>query len=352
MSILPNRFYELEDVETGQAIFRLWAGPAFLFTVLLIRYFAPSPGVERALTCAALYSLLGVCWLYFIAWSRVSAHARRLLIIFLDLIIWSFGLCLAGEIYALTLWVPLTVSMGNGLRYSPKYGFISAAVSGVCVAFALLLSPYWRGLPFVAIGIFLIVTLVPFYAFLLSKRIVISKQLMEQRAAALEMAIKYDALTGALNRTGFAREFDTACAHAQQSGRVAALLVIDLDGFKNVNDCAGHGAGDAMLRQVTTAVRGCLRIADTLARLGGDEFAVVLHSLQAPDDARWIADKIIQTVSTLEVPGFPALRVGASIGLCLLPSSGSPTMDEALAAADGLMYASKKAGKGRVTVAS
>ncbi|MES2016413.1 MAG: GGDEF domain-containing protein [Pseudomonadota bacterium] len=314
--------------------------------------FGHLPNAQLALWCATAYCMLGVGWLYFISLCKVNADLRRKLIIFLDQIVWSVGLCVASEAYALTLWLPLTVSMGNGLRYSPKYGFISSAFSGVCVAFALSLSPYWRSMPLVSVGIFLSVTVLPFYAFLLTKKIAKNKYLMEQRAAALEMAIKCDALTGVLNRTGFAIDFERMFAQAQLPGRLAALLVIDLDGFKAVNDTAGHAAGDDILRAVADTMRSCLRVSDSIARLGGDEFAVLLGSLQAPDDAHWIGDKIIQAVAQLEVPGHPALQVGASIGLCLLPDPDLRSIEAALAAADRLMYASKRAGKGMLTASS
>jgi diguanylate cyclase (GGDEF)-like protein len=348
-SILPSGFHRLEEVERGQAIFRLWGGSGFLYTVLLMYVFGKRPTIEIALWCAVAYSVMGVSWIYFISLVSVAAESRRKLIIFLDLIIWSIGLCLAGEIYALTLWLPLTVSMGNGLRYSPKHGFISATVSGVCVAIALELSPYWRNMPLVSVGIFLTVTVMPIYAFLLTKKISKNKYLMEQRAATLEAAIRCDALTGVLNRTGFTIDFERTFAEAQLPGRRAALLVIDLDGFKAVNDSAGHAAGDDVLRRVAAAMRSCLRLSDSIGRLGGDEFAVVLTSLQSSDDARWIADKIVLAVAALAVPGHDGLSVGASVGMCLLPSAEIRTIEEALAVADALMYDSKRSGKGMVT---
>lgn len=349
ITILPSGFQKLEEVERGQAVWRLWGGPAFLYTVLLMYLFRHSPVVEVALRCAVAYCVMGVGWLYFISLADVGADFRRKLVIVLDLGIWSVGLCLAGEIYVLTLWLPLTVSMGNGLRYSPRHGFIAAAVSGICVAIALALSPYWRSMPLVSIGIFLAVTGIPFYAFLLTKKIARNKFLMEQRAAALEAAIKRDALTGVLNRTGFGIDFENAFAQAQLPGRLAALLVIDLDGFKSVNDSAGHAAGDELLRRVASAMRGCLRVSDSIARLGGDEFAVLLTSLQTPAVARAIADKIVDAVAALDVPGHAGLRIGASVGMCILPAPHIRTIDDALAVADALMYKSKRSGKGMVT---
>lgn len=172
---------------------------------------------------------------------------------------------------------------------------------------------------------------------------------MELRAAELEKALNHDALTGVLNRTGFASEFERVFAYTQESGHLSALLVIDLDGFKTVNDVAGHGTGDDVLRRVAESVRSCLRMSDSLARLGGDEFVVVLNWLQSPEDASAVAEKITEAVAAIHVDSYPDLRVGASIGICLLPTRGISTAEGALAAAVSLMYASKKSGKGRVT---
>lgn len=347
-SILPSEFFNLEEVERGQTAFRLFGGPIFLCIVLLIFMFAKTSSSEVALHIAIAYNVMGIGWLYFISLSKISADLRRKVVIFLDLIIWSVGFCLASEIYALIIWIPLTVSMGNGLRYGPKYGFISAGVSGVCVAIALALSPFWRGMPLVSVGIFLTVTVVPFYAFLLTKKVAENRYLMEQRAALLEAAINFDALTGVLSRTGFIEILQPMLSNKPISGSIGALLVIDLDGFKAVNDAAGHAVGDEILRAVAAAMRSCLRCSDSIARLGGDEFAVALPCLKSADDAYWIAEKIIHAVAKLTVPQHPQLQIGASIGLCWLPYSEKGTVDGALAEADALMYKSKRAGKGRV----
>lgn len=351
VSIIPSKFYDLEEVEQGQTAFRLWGGPIFLYVVLLISLFAKNSSSEVALRIAIVYNVMGIGWLYFISLSKISADRRRKIVIFLDLIIWSVGFCLAGEIYALIVWIPLTISMGNGLRYGLQYGFLSAGVSGVCVGIALALSPFWRNMPLVSVGIFLTVIVVPFYAFILTKKVAENKYLMEQRAASLEAAINIDALTGALNRTGFIAFLEKMFAQRQVAGSFGALLAIDLDGFKAVNDAAGHAAGDDILRAVAEVMRSCLRSSDSIARLGGDEFAVALTCLHLPDDAHRIAEKIIREVAKLAVPQHPQLRIGASIGLCWLPHSEKGTINGALAAADALMYNSKRSGKGRMTAA-
>lgn len=129
---------------------------------------------------------------------------------------------------------------------------------------------------------------------------------------------------------------------AQDSQLLTALLVIDLDGFKAVNDTAGHGAGDNVLRGVATSVQRCLRISDSLARFGGDEFAVLLGWLQSPQDAMRIAENITNAVAAINIPEYPELSIGASAGMNLLRTQDSCTIDEAIAAADSLMYTSKK----------
>ena len=346
LSLVPSGFYTLDDAERGQTVFRLWGGPTFLYVVLCIYLFGHNPNAEVALRAALAYNVMGVAWFYFISIATISADVRRKIVIFLDLVIWSVGFCLAGDIYALVIWMPLTVSMGNGLRYGQKYGFIAATVGGVCVGTALFVSPFWRSMPLVLIGIVLAVTIVPFYAFLLTKKIAKTKDLMEQRAVALESAIRFDPLTGVLNRTGFSVELEAMFSHTQLSGKIGALLVIDLDGFKAVNDAAGHAAGDAILRAVADRMRSCLRASDSIGRLGGDEFAVGLTSLQKMEDACAIAHKVIEAVAKLEVPNHPGLRVGASIGMCLLPHPDVRTIADALAMADARMYDSKRSGGG------
>jgi diguanylate cyclase (GGDEF)-like protein len=349
LSLLPIGFAELEQVERGQAIYRLWIGLVILAIVTLMHLFGLSSKTLVALYSVATYCSLGVAWLYFISVVKVSAIFRRVTIIFLDLIVFAVGLSLAGEIYAFLIWFPLSVSMGNGLHYGPKLGFLSAIVSGISVTVALICSPFWRSIPLISIGVILTVALIPFYAYLLTKKISRDTRSMAEHAAELEEAIKVDALTGALNRTGFTLELDKLFNQTQSPEKICAVMVIDLDGFKAINDVAGHAAGDAILKQVVMNMKSCLRVSDCVARLGGDEFAITLNSLQAIEDTHRIADKVINSVSLLRIPHHPELHIGASIGICLLPHPDIMTIDDALEAADMLMYESKKTGKGKFT---
>ena len=117
-----------------------------------------------------------------------------------------------------------------------------------------------------------------------------------QYAAKLSYQASHDALTGLINRTEFERRLELALHSAAQIGRHHAILYLDLDQFKVVNDTCGHAAGDQLMRQVATLLQHCLREGDTLARLGGDEFGVLLENCP-PDAAERIADKLRQTVT-------------------------------------------------------
>jgi diguanylate cyclase (GGDEF)-like protein/PAS domain S-box-containing protein len=159
----------------------------------------------------------------------------------------------------------------------------------------------------------------------------------------------HDALTGLANRLAMTRHLDTLLAHRQTS-TPAALLMLDLDRFKPINDQHGHAAGDAMLRAVAQALTGCVRGGDLAVRLGGDEFAVLLP-LCAADAARRVAESICQAVARLAVPWEgQSLGVGVSVGLAML-NPDLATAADWLAAADGACYAAKAAGRGTVRMA-
>jgi diguanylate cyclase (GGDEF)-like protein len=131
------------------------------------------------------------------------------------------------------------------------------------------------------------------------------------------------------------------------SGRqphLLAVLWLDLDGFKAINDGLGHAAGDELLRQVGQRLQATIRESDTAARLGGDEFAVVLTTMAQPQDAGGVAQKIIDRINQPFVLSQGLARVSASIGIALYPDHASTTR-ELTHRADLAMYAAKQAGK-------
>ena len=154
----------------------------------------------------------------------------------------------------------------------------------------------------------------------------------------------YDALTGIPNRRLLEDRLEHAIRHAHRRNSLLAVMFMDLDHFKNVNDQFGHAAGDELLLQFTTRVESCLREDDTFARLGGDEFVVLLPDLEQPDDAYQAAERLIARNQQPYSINGESVYVGSSIGISLYPKDGS-TASEMLQGADIAMYRAKKDGR-------
>ncbi|MDX1755647.1 MAG: EAL domain-containing protein [Marinobacter sp.] len=153
-----------------------------------------------------------------------------------------------------------------------------------------------------------------------------------------------DSLTGLLNRRAFGLALDKAIDRARRHDYQLALLYLDLDRFKLVNDTLGHAVGDRLLQRVAEAIEGCVRSEDVLARLGGDEFTVLVENIDSPDDAATIAHNLIRVLDkpiTLEGQEFITT---ASIGIALFPRDGRGA-GELAKAADAAMYRAKSQGR-------
>jgi diguanylate cyclase (GGDEF)-like protein len=153
-----------------------------------------------------------------------------------------------------------------------------------------------------------------------------------------------DVVTGLPNRLCFQDRLGQAIRHAARHDETFAVLFIDLDDFKKVNDTMGHSTGDDLLREVATRLRGCVRNSDTVARLGGDEFTVVLLDLKAPELIARVAEKII---ASLQKP-FPIegrdFYLGASVGIAIYPDDAKDA-EMLVRNADTAMYEIKKSSK-------
>jgi diguanylate cyclase (GGDEF)-like protein len=161
----------------------------------------------------------------------------------------------------------------------------------------------------------------------------------------------YDKLTGLPNRRLFFSHANQAVVSARRHRRRFSLLFIDLDGFKAVNDTHGHDTGDALLAEVATRLRACVRETDTVARMGGDEFTVLLTDLTADPDASMVARRMLDILAApFDLDG-TRCRIGASIGIASYPDHAED-LDALMAAADGAMYAVKRSGKNEMRVAA
>ncbi len=165
----------------------------------------------------------------------------------------------------------------------------------------------------------------------------------EAEARAQYLA-EHDTLTGLANRTQLNDRFAVAIAAASRSGAKVALLLLDLDGFKAVNDRYGHGAGDELLRVIAKRLAGLVRSADTLSRFGGDEFCIVQAAVEQPGAAFRLAERIISSISQPIVIGSSRMSVSSSVGIALFPDDGVAPKT-LLHKADMALYAVKRSGR-------
>ena len=162
----------------------------------------------------------------------------------------------------------------------------------------------------------------------------------------LQNAAHHDPLTGLANRLLLDDRLEHAITKAARGDRAMAILLLDLDNFKQVNDQYGHGAGDELLKAASRRLQKSVRAADTVARIGGDEFAIVLEELQSAVNVWPVAEKIITEITAPVLVDDQELMVTISIGIALFPGHGA-TIRELLKHADEALYAAKKQGRNR-----
>ncbi len=169
------------------------------------------------------------------------------------------------------------------------------------------------------------------------------RDLMER----LEMMAQFDMLTSLPNRRMFLDRLGQSVELARRNSRRFALLYVDLDGFKRINDTYGHSAGDKVLKTVAARLAVCIRMSDTAGRIGGDEFTVILGSIGRFEDAAQVAEKIITALKRpITLPDGVIEHIDSSIGISVFPDNGTDG-DRLLAAADNAMFEAKRSGSGR-----
>ena len=203
-------------------------------------------------------------------------------------------------------------------------------------------SLFWRLLEY-SIGIAAIMLV----ALLLARRFTVSlRKSMALTEGQLQQMALYDQVTGLPNRGFFEYELGKMVARIKRDGKTGALLFIDVDDFKKVNDLCGHPAGDQVLLMIAERLQRTVRTSDIVARVGGDEFAVILFEIGSPENAAKVADQMISAIAepfpTQPIPS----HVGLSIGLTMIPVDGDDA-ETLLRWSDMAMYVAKSQGKNR-----
>jgi diguanylate cyclase len=232
----------------------------------------------------------------------------------------------------------------SGMHYTGMAA--SRFASGAFCSGGVSLQNNWFG---ASIGVFalglLVITLVTaVYDAHLQSRARIQSLRLEQVNAELQHQATHDALTRLPNRALFVDRLGREIAHAERDGHVFAVLVVDLDRFKVINDTLGHGPGDQLLVEIARRLSNAVRSVDTVARTGGDEFLLLLTDIRETSDAAVIANKIISELDKpLSISG-TEVHTSASIGISMYPVDGSDS-DTLVAHADEAMYFAKQAGR-------
>jgi diguanylate cyclase (GGDEF)-like protein len=167
---------------------------------------------------------------------------------------------------------------------------------------------------------------------------------LNQSRNALEHLARHDSLTGLPNRRMFFERLEHALANARRSAMPLAVLFVDLDHFKQLNDSLGHGAGDRVLQAVANLLRSATRESDTVARLGGDEFVILIEQLDDPQRVIAVLHKLHERFQLPMLIDGHEVQVQASMGVSLFPRDGDD-IESLLQQADRAMYAAKNAGR-------
>lgn len=331
-----------DQPEKEQAALRIALGAVAL--VLYIGYTLMHPTATNIATVAmvALYVLFGVLSYVVLLLQPRRSMWRLAVTTCVDQGMVIAALAIGGRSALPLLFVVFWFLVGAGCRYGKGPLALSCAVTVFGMSALMGVEPWWMANRPAGIGLVLGVAATSLYLYVLVDR-------LERRAAT-------DALTGLQNRSSLDRSIERAQATLKMQGGHAALLLIDLDGFKEVNDSFGHAVGDELLLHFARMLARDGQRGDTIARLGGDEFVVLSVTAQTRVQARTLANAIHANLEGMrQIAGHP-VSISASIGICMLDGGARDGPDNSdvrsvMKQADRAMYLAKELGKKRTAFA-
>jgi len=315
--------------------------------ILFFCYFFNTVGIA-ALSMNSSYFIFSLVWLIIVQKNQGNAAWRRHLIIFTDLLVISIGMHLSEKwgagFYFLYLWV----IVGNGMRFGTGPLLEAMTIGSIGFVTTIAMTEYWQNNLPMATGLTVGLIVLPIFYLVLIRRLHALTEQLEQELNRTTYAATHDTMTGLANRAYFFQRVTDKIHEAERFNENFAILFIDLDGFKLINDTYGHAYGDETLKITANRLQQISRKSDLIARLGGDEFSLMLQGTNTSENFQIITQRILSLLSqTIHIDGHP-LHVTASIGISQYPIHGI-TPDKLINEADAAMYQSKKSGKNRYT---
>jgi len=330
-------------IEQGQVKTRLVCAFIGLCGLILIGRFVELP---RGIVAIAIgFPLYAIGYAIHVRVHPAPTRARRAAAVLVDNMAVSFIASYGGAFAAYVAFYFLA-TVGWGLRFGRHYLFATTAVAIAGMLCNLFVSLYWRQNEIFGAVLIIAMLANTMNVAVLLRRIAVANRRLAEKMEEISRLAWQDPLTRLPNRLYFRERLSQTLASAARSGRRVALLLFDIDGFKQVNDTLGHEAGDRLLQEIGRRVGGRIREADTFARLGGDEFVVIMDTMRDRSDAVVVAETIMKAVDDINMFGREELRVGASVGIACGDPDAAQSADELLNKADRAMYEAKRAGKG------
>ena len=325
-------------IEEGQSRTRLVCALIGLGGLATIGQFQPLPGL--VLFIAIAYPMFAIAYASHVRLHPAPTRARRGSALLIDNLMLS-SIAYFGDAFAAYVAFFFLTTVGWGLRFGRQYLFMTSALQIAGMLYNMAFSDYWRENQMFGAVVIMAMLANTINVSILLRRIAWGNHRLEEKTEEVSRLAWQDQLTKLPNRLYFHERLSQTAA---RNPRRVALILFDIDGFKQVNDTLGHEAGDRLLQEVGRRVGGRIREADTFARLGGDEFVVILDSMRDDGDARLVAETILRTIADIDLFAAQGLRIGASVGIAC--GAGRREIPDLLKQADGAMYEAKRAGKG------
>jgi diguanylate cyclase (GGDEF)-like protein len=275
------------------------------------------------------------------------AHERIIVGMIHDVLVTTTFLLFSREKFASFLFIYPWISIGHGFRFGERYLFIASLFTSFGMLILFKVSTYWSAMVPSGLDIGLIFVLVASYTGYLLRDLSQIKEVLKQLATR-------DPLTGLANRRIIEDQLPHMVAVHQEQNLSMGMIYFDLDGFKPVNDILGHDNGDQLLKQIATMIKKSVRSDDIVARVGGDEFVVVLNRIENEKALATRGRQILTLIESIKSLNGKKIEISASLG-CLLIGAKTPkelsSSQKLIREADRLMYASKKSGRGVLSLA-